>query len=68
MMLMVVGGIKRFAVGEEGANLIENSLLVALLAAASIATLYSFGAEIQFIFTASNDAMGKANEAITTAS
>jgi Flp pilus assembly pilin Flp len=59
---------RKFAVGEEGATLVEYSLLVALLAAASISVLYSFGNEIQYIFTASNTAVGSTNQAITTAS
>jgi Flp pilus assembly pilin Flp len=58
----------RFTRGEEGATLIEYSLLVALLAAASFGALYSFGNEIQYIFGASNNALSSTNEAITTAS
>jgi Flp pilus assembly pilin Flp len=67
-MLKLVGAARRFAAAEEGATLVEYSLLVALLAAASIAALYNFGNEIQYIFTASNTALGSTNDAITTAS
>jgi Flp pilus assembly pilin Flp len=59
---------RKFVAGEEGATLVEYSLLVALLAAASISVLYSFGNEIQYIFTASNTAVVSANGSITTAS
>jgi Flp pilus assembly pilin Flp len=67
-MLKLDGAVKKFAAGEEGATMVEYSLLVALLAAASIATLYSFGNEINYIFTASNNSLSSANNAITTAS
>jgi Flp pilus assembly pilin Flp len=67
-MIKLVVAAKRLAAGEEGATLVEYSLLVALLAAASIAVLYNFGNEIQYIFTASNTALGSTNNAITTAS
>ena len=67
-MLKLYGAVKKFAAGEEGATLVEYSQLVALLAAASIATLYNFGNEIRYIFTASNTSLGSADQAITTAS
>jgi pilus assembly protein Flp/PilA len=67
-MAKLVAVTKKFAVEEEGATLVEYSLLVALLAAASISVLYSFGNEIKYIFTASNTAVGSTNQAITTAS
>jgi pilus assembly protein Flp/PilA len=60
--------VRKFAAEEEGASLVEYSLLVALIAAASIAVLYGLGQEIQFLFSASNTAIGTANTAITTAS
>jgi Flp pilus assembly pilin Flp len=58
---------RKFIAGEEGASLVEYSLLVALLAAASIGILYSLGQEILFIFTATNNAVGSANSVITSA-
>jgi pilus assembly protein Flp/PilA len=67
-MIKLVTAARKFAAGEEGATLVEYSLLVALLAAASIAVLYSFGNEIQYIFTASNTALGSTGNAITSAS
>jgi Flp pilus assembly pilin Flp len=67
-MVKLVGAARKFAAGEEGATLVEYSLLVALLAAASIAVLYNFGSEIRYIFSASNTALGSANDSITTAS
>ncbi len=67
-MAKLVAASRKFAAEEEGATLVEYSLLVALLAAASIAVLYNFGNEIQYIFTASNTALGSTNSAITTAS
>jgi Flp pilus assembly pilin Flp len=67
-MAKLVALAQKFAAGEEGATLVEYSLLVALLAAASISVLYSFGNEIHYIFTASNTAVGSANGSITTAS
>ena len=59
---------KEFAAGEEGASLVEYALLVALIAAASIAVLYGLGQEVGYIFTASNNSVSSANNVITTAS
>ena len=59
---------KRIAAGEEGASLVEYALLVALLAAASIAVLYGLGQEVGYIFAASNNSVSSANDVITTAS
>jgi Flp pilus assembly pilin Flp len=67
-MVKLVGAARKFAAGEEGATLVEYSLLVALIAAASIGALYSFGNEIQYIFTASNASLSSTSNAITTAS
>ena len=50
-MSQLAAAARKFAAGEEGASLVEYSLLVALLAAASIGILYSLGQEILFIFT-----------------
>jgi len=60
--------VKRFAAGEEGASLVEYSLLVALLAAASIAILYGLGQNVKNMYTQVNNAVGTANVGITTAS
>jgi Flp pilus assembly pilin Flp len=59
---------KNLVAGEEGASLVEYSLLVALLAAASIAVLYGLGQEVGYIFSASNNAVSSANGVITSAS
>jgi Flp pilus assembly pilin Flp len=59
---------RKFAAGEEGASLVEYALLVALIAAASIAVLYGLGQEVGYIFSASNNSVRTASEAITTAS
>jgi Flp pilus assembly pilin Flp len=58
---------QRFVTGEEGASLVEYSLLVALLAAASIGILYGLGQEVLYIFTASNNAVSSVNSVITSA-
>jgi Flp pilus assembly pilin Flp len=59
---------KRLAVGEEAASLVEYSLLVALVAAASIAIVYGLGQEVGYIFGASNNSVSTASDVITTAS
>ena len=59
---------KKIVAGEEGASLVEYALLVALLAAASIAVLYGLGQEVGYIFAASNNSVSSANDVITTAS
>ena len=59
---------KELAAGEEGASLVEYALLVALIAAASIAVLYGLGQEVGYIFAASNNSVSSANDVITTAS
>ena len=67
-MVKLVTATRKFAAGEEGATLVEYSLLVALLAAASIAVLYGFGQNIKGIYNQANTAVGTANVGITTAS
>jgi Flp pilus assembly pilin Flp len=67
-MTKLAAAARNFAIGEEGATLVEYSLLVALLAAASIAILYGFGQNIKGIYSQTNTAVSTANEAITTAS
>jgi Flp pilus assembly pilin Flp len=67
-MIKLASAARNFATGEEGATLVEYSLLVALLAAASIAILYGFGQNIKGIYSQTNTAVSSANEAITTAS
>jgi Flp pilus assembly pilin Flp len=62
-----LAAVRRFVAGEEGASLVEYSLLVALLAAASIGILYSLGQEVVYIFTATNNAVSSVNTAITSA-
>jgi Flp pilus assembly pilin Flp len=66
--MAVLIATKNMAAGEEGASIIEYSLLVALLAAASIAVLYGLGQEVGYIFGASNNAVSSANDVITSAS
>jgi Flp pilus assembly pilin Flp len=60
--------IRKFVAGEEGASLVEYSLLVALLAAASIAILYGLGQNVKGTLTQVNNAVGTANVGITSAS
>ena len=67
-MAKLVAAAKKFAAGEEGASLVEYSLLVALLAAASIAILYGLGQNIQGLYNQVNSAVTSANSGITTAS
>jgi Flp pilus assembly pilin Flp len=57
---------RKFVAGEEGATLVEYSLLVALLAAASISILYGFGQNIKQIYTQINTAVGTANAGVTS--
>jgi pilus assembly protein Flp/PilA len=57
---------RKFVAGEEGATLVEYSLLVALLAAASISVLYGFGQNIKGIYTQINTAVGTANAGVTS--
>jgi Flp pilus assembly pilin Flp len=59
---------KKLAAAEEGASVVEYALLVALLAAASIAILYGLGQEVGYIFATSNNSVSSANDVITTAS
>jgi Flp pilus assembly pilin Flp len=59
---------RNLILGEEGSSLVEYSLLVALLAAASIAILYGLGQEIGYIFGASNNSLSTVNNVITNAS
>jgi Flp pilus assembly pilin Flp len=67
-MAKLVAAAKKFAAGEEGASLVEYSLLVALLAAASIAILYGLGQNIKGLYNQVNSAVTTANSGITTAS
>ncbi len=66
-MAKLVAAVKKFAAEEEGATLVEYSLLVALLAAASIAILYGLGANIQSLYSQVNNSVSSANAAITSA-
>jgi Flp pilus assembly pilin Flp len=66
-MSRIAAAVKSFVVGEEGASLVEYSLLVALLAAASIAILYGLGQNIKSLYTQVNNAVGTANVGITSA-
>jgi Flp pilus assembly pilin Flp len=59
---------RKLLVDEEGATLVEYSLLVALLAAASIAILYGLGQNVRSLYTQVNTAVGTANIGITSAS
>jgi Flp pilus assembly pilin Flp len=59
---------KKFAAREEGASLVEYSLLVALLAGAGFAILYGLGQNIHNIFNTSNSAVTSASNVITSAS
>jgi Flp pilus assembly pilin Flp len=67
-MMKLTTAARKFAASEEGATLVEYSLLVALLAAASIAILYGFGQNIKGLYNQTNNAVGTANVGITTAS
>jgi Flp pilus assembly pilin Flp len=67
-MAKIAAAARKFAAGEEGATLVEYSLLVALLAAASIAVLYGFGQNVKDIYNQTNAAVGTANVGITSAS
>jgi Flp pilus assembly pilin Flp len=64
----LTAAVKKFTAGEEGASLVEYSLLVALLAAASIAILYGLGQSVTGLYTQVNSAVGTANVGITSAS
>jgi Flp pilus assembly pilin Flp len=66
-MAKLAAAVKGFAAGEEGSSLVEYSLLVALLAAASISILYGLGQNIQGMFNQVNTAVGTANVGITSA-
>jgi Flp pilus assembly pilin Flp len=66
-MCRITAALRSFAAGEEGASLVEYSLLVALLAAASIAILYGLGQNIKSLYTQVNNAVGTANVGITSA-
>jgi Flp pilus assembly pilin Flp len=67
-MARFIAAVRKFAADEEGASLVEYSLLVALLAAASIAILYGLGQNIRGLYTQVNNAVGTANSGITSAS
>jgi pilus assembly protein Flp/PilA len=67
-MVKLVITARKFFADEDGATLVEYSLLVALLAAASIAILYGFGQNIKGLYTQINTAVGTANTGITSAS
>jgi len=66
-MVKLAAAVKKFAAAEEGASLVEYSLLVALLAAASIAILYGLGQNVKGTYTQVNNAVGTANVGITSA-
>ena len=66
-MVKPAAAVKKFAVAEEGASLVEYSLLVALLAAASIAILYGLGQNVKGTYAQVNNAVGTANVGITNA-
>jgi Flp pilus assembly pilin Flp len=66
-MSRIATAVKSFIAHEEGASLVEYSLLVALLAAASIAILYGLGQNIKSLYTQVNNAVGTANVGITSA-
>ena len=66
-MTRYVDAVKKFAKEEEGASLVEYSLLVALIAAASISILYGLGQNIQSMYAQVNNAVGTANVGITSA-
>jgi Flp pilus assembly pilin Flp len=65
-MVKLSAAVRAFLVDEEGATLVEYSLLVALLAAASISILYSFGQNIRGLYSQINNAVGTANAGITS--
>jgi Flp pilus assembly pilin Flp len=67
-MVKLTAAVRTFAAGEDGASLVEYSLLVALLAAASIAILYGLGQNVKSMYTQVNNAVGTANIGITSAS
>ena len=67
-MSKLAAAARRFALDEGGATLVEYSLLVALLAAASIAILHGLGQNVRGLYTQVNTAVGTANAGITTAS
>jgi Flp pilus assembly pilin Flp len=67
-MVKFIATARKFAAEEEGATLVEYSLLVALLAAASISILYGFGQNIKGLYNQTNAAVGTANVGITSAS
>ncbi len=67
-MVKLTAAVKKFVAGEEGASLVEYSLLVALLAAASIAILYGLGQNVKSTYGQVNNAVGTANIAISNAS
>jgi Flp pilus assembly pilin Flp len=67
-MVKFSAAVRTFAAGEDGASLVEYSLLVALLAAASIAILYGLGQNVKSMYTQVNNAVGTANVGITSAS
>ena len=67
-MVKFSAAVRTFAAGEDGASLVEYSLLVALLAAASIAILYGLGQNVKSLYTQVNNAVGTANVGITSAS
>ena len=66
-MTRYAASVRKFASGEEGAALVEYSLLVALVSAASISILYGLGKNIQNLYAQVNNAVGTANVGITSA-
>jgi Flp pilus assembly pilin Flp len=66
--MAVLLATKNLVAREEGASFVEYSLLVALVAAASIAVLYGLGQEVGYIFRASSNAVSSSQNVITSAS
>jgi pilus assembly protein Flp/PilA len=62
-MAKLLAAAKKFATEEEGASLVEYSLLVALLAAASVTILTALGANVRALYTTVNNAISNANAA-----
>ena len=67
-MNKLVSATRKFAVQEEGASLIEYSLMLALLAAACIAILWGISTNIRYVFSTTDESVRSASGVITTAS
>ena len=59
-MAKLIAAAKKFATGEEGATLVEYSLLVALLAAASVTIIIGIGSNVRSLYTSANNAVTNA--------